>query len=62
MKIKSNIKPSIDNFELKVEDFCGKTVIRLWCNECGEPYGVGSTEAKVAKVYLNQFFRSHIKI
>ena len=59
MKIKSNIKPSIDKFELKVEDFCGKTIIRLWCNECGEPYGVGSTEAKV---YLNHFSRSHIKI
>ena len=38
-----------------------KTIIRLWCNECGEPYGAGSTEAKAANVCLNNFFRSHIK-
>ena len=46
---------------MKVKDFFGKTVIRLWCNECGEPYGSGSTEAKVANVCLNKCFRSHIK-
>ena len=45
-----------DKFELKVKDFFGKTVIRLWCNECGEPYGVGSTEVKVENVCLNNLF------
>ena len=61
VKLSNATIPRDDKFELKVEDFCGKTIIRLWCNECGEPYGAGSTEAKVANVCLNNFFRSLIK-
>ena len=50
VKLRNATIPRDDKFELKVEDFCGKTIIRLWCNECGEPYGAGSTEAKAANV------------
>ena len=57
VKLRNATIPRDDKFELRVEDFFGKTTIRLWCNECGEPYGVGSTEAKVTNVCLNKFLK-----
>ncbi|KAI5058934.1 hypothetical protein GOP47_0025253 [Adiantum capillus-veneris] len=50
-----------DNFELKIEELNGKAIIQLWCNECGEAYGIGSSDGKlVAYTCLENFLRTHI--
>lgn len=50
-----------DDFELKVEELNGKNIIQLWCNECGEAYGSGSSDGKfTAYTCLTNFLRTHI--
>lgn len=60
-KLKTMVVPRYDDFELKVENLNGKGVIQLWCNECGEAYGSGSSDGKfTAYTCLSNFLRTHI--
>lgn len=61
-QLKNLAVPRDDRFELKVEELEGKGIVRIWCHECNEPYGSGSSEGKlVAYNHLSNFFRSHIR-
>ncbi|MCO5587733.1 hypothetical protein L7F22_041685 [Adiantum nelumboides] len=54
--------PRDDNFELEIEKFEGHGVVRIWCHECGEPYGSDSCEGKiVAYTCFSNFFCGHIQ-
>ncbi|MCO5567728.1 hypothetical protein L7F22_021422, partial [Adiantum nelumboides] len=47
-KLKNMTVARDDNFELRIEELNGKGVIQLWCNKCGEAYGTGSSDGKLA--------------
>ncbi|MCO5606487.1 hypothetical protein L7F22_060675 [Adiantum nelumboides] len=60
-KLKNMTVARDDNFELRIEELNGKGVIQLWCNECGEAYGTGSSNVTLAAyTCLANFLRTHI--